>query len=357
MCMAGGHKAKNDPTRWVVLEGDYRRDLYRGGIGFFFTVRVAPGVPALSQFTPETFQPQYTPLGKLVQEKLFGLITHAKGALSLDTYVLMPDHLHICIWAERELPRTPLQYFTTMLLFAEREAREKFGIEKLWQLPGTLHLCYSTERYGQKKAYTQGNITRWHLKHERRDLSVPHHLSHPKLPAPYEWRGYGNEALLDADHLLPCYISSSTPEADILLFERLATHLAAAGWTLIGGFVSSRERALLAAVRKQVPEAKVIHLVPTHVIEEKPSAQLSLTLRAGNFLRLTSVGAETQCMREHCVWHNLWIEALCQGWRQKVETFFKERNADAQKIQNMVRFLNRWRAPDPRKYRGTRSVL
>ncbi len=348
------YRDKRDPNRWILQVGDYKRDLHRASTGYFFTIRFLPSVPKMSYLEPSYFMPKLTPPGQIIEKKLLALEASQHGNVKLGPYAIMEDHLHVCLWVEKETPRTPIQLLTSMMRFAEKEIREQFGIDKLWALPGTLYICYSTEMYRQKKAYTIGNLTRWHMEMEQSEAAHPHPLVHPKLDTRYQWEGYGNEALLDGECFLPCYITHTATDEDIALFTRLAIKLAQEGWTLIGGFVSPRERQLLCDVQA-VCTPHVIHLAATRLEDQKLPAKLASSLYRQTFLRLTSAEGVTTCERSLCVWQNLWAEALCGDWRQRVLDHFKAHATPAQQ-ENLTRFLTRWQSPKTFKYKGLRPL-
>ncbi len=347
----------NQPPRWIELSGDCRRDLHAPKVGYNFTVRVAPGVPALSQIELAHPRPILTALGQLVEKHFKDtLITRQQGAIWNKSLVIMPDHLHFCIWVNARIKMTINQYFTKAMLFAEKDARQTFGLERLWNRPGDLFVCYSWETFQQKIAYNEANIARWKMDHQKRHLSHPHVLSpHPRLDAAYTWEGYGDTSLLDAADILPCYISSRAGEAEVARFTRLAIRLARAGWVLAGGFVSPQERALLRQVREKVA-VKAIHVAATRLADEKMPAKLAKELYAGRFLRLTSAEQETNCTRALCVWHNLWVDALCGDWRARVQAYFVSQAVREQQLANLVRFLAGWGAPNPKRYYGPRAL-
>ncbi len=350
----GNHKDKEDPTRWILQRGDYKRDLHRAGTGYFFTIRFLPSVPKASYIEPKTKMPKLYPVGALLSEELFALEASQKGRIQVETYAIMEDHLHVCLWVKETTPQTPLQLLTKMMMYTERAARERFGIQKLWAVPGTLYVCYSTAMYHQKKRYTLGNSTRWHMELEHPECAHPHPLAHPKLDDRYQWEGYGNETLLDGVCFLPCYITHTATEGEIALFTRLAIRLAQEGWTLVGGFVSPRERKLLQDVQATC-NPTVIHLAATRLQDQKLPAQLASTLYLQFFLRLTSAEEQTDCERPLCVWQNLWAETFCGDWRQQVMDVF-EPSATPEQQANLSRFLARWQSPKPEKYRGDRPL-
>ncbi len=300
--------------------------------------------------------PRLTPLGELVKAYLLEIEARHPEILQVKAYVLMPDHLHICVWMDKPSRQTPLQYLTTFLLFAQKEAKARFGIETLWQLPGLLWIAYSTERFNEKKAYTCGNIARWHMDHETRELSHPHALVHPCLDPQYPWEGYGNLDLLEESYYLPCYISSRSTPSQIETFTRLAIALAKEDWILVGGFVSPTERQLLTHVRMAVSSPRIIQVTASQLHDEKVSARLAPELYKGRFLRITSATGIDACQRPMCVWHNLWIDAFCDRWRMRVKEHFQKKHAPVQKIDNLVAFLDAWQSPRSSAYRGARAL-
>ncbi len=351
-------RKEGEAPRWIELSGDCRRDLHAAKVGYNFTVRIARGLPPLSRIELDSPRPILTELGKLVERHFIDtLITRQDGAIWNKCFVVMPDHIHFCVWVNERIKQTINQYFTKAMLFAEKEARTTFGIPELWQRPGDLFICYSWETFQQKIAYNEANIERWKMDRQLRHLSHPHILpAHPKLDSAYAWEGYGELPLLDESHFLPCYVSRQTSDAAFEKFARLAVTLARAGWVMVGGFVSPRERELLARVRAEA-DAKVIHLAATRLADDKVPAKLAKALYAGRFLRLTSAEQQEKCTRELCVWHNLWIDQFCGNWREQVTALFETRGMSATQRAGLARFLAAWLAPDPRKYYGSRPLL
>ncbi len=352
---SGAHKAKEDPTRWIKLSADYNFDFHRANVGYFFTLSLAPSVPPMTWVKPGMFAPLLTPLGKLVDARLEE-ISKRHPEVKIEARALMSDHLHVCFWVSQPIARTIIQMLTTMMCFCEREACAQFNLKSLWRRPGELFVCYSTKTYQQKKNYTLGNLTRWHLELEKKKAAHPHLVIHAKLDAAYQWEGYGHEALLDETHFLPCYITRSASEKDVALFTRLAIKLADAGWILVGGFVSERERALLKAVRQQCRQPRVIHLAATKLIDRKLPAQLAYAIANQTILRLTSAEGEETCQRTLCVWQNLWAERFCGDWRTRVIETFVKQDIPPKQEENLRHFLARWKSPHPAKYHGTRPL-
>ncbi len=141
--MRGEHKDKEDPTRWIHLRCDYKRDLHRANTGCFFTIRLHREAPPLSKFLPSIYQPMLTPLGVLVEQSIRKIESLHPTVVRLDNTVLMPDHLHLCFFIQEVSRQTPLQLLTSFLVFAQKAAKEQQGIEHLWELPGDLWVCYS----------------------------------------------------------------------------------------------------------------------------------------------------------------------------------------------------------------------
>lgn len=274
----------------------------------------------------------------------------------IKSFVLMPDHMHCCIWVNERLPQSIKQYLTKALIFSQREAEKSFRISGLWSLPAHLFMCYTWEVFQQKIAYNEANVARWKMDHFQRTLSHPHLLNpHPKLTPSIAWQGFGHLSLLDEPHLLPCYISSSATPKQIDIFTRLARGLLRDGWGFVGGFVSPQERALLTALRTQSNPA-ILHVAATRLPEEKVPAQLANALTKGRFLRITSAEERETCTRELCVWHNLWIETLCLHWRRRVLDAFCAHAITPTQKANLIAFLQHWPSPSPASYHGPRAL-
>ncbi len=342
--MGGPHTAYGDKRRFLRLNCDYNRDLRRGDVGLFLTIRLLANIPALSRIEPGQHMPILSPLGLLVEEMLKGLPLRHPDVVRLDSYVIMPDHLHVCLYQLKQSPRTPLQYVTSMLTLIQHEAKKRFGHPLIWNRPGELFVCYSLAKYREKNLYTRGNIARWHMDHDSPHLSHPHALAHPSLNPALSWQGYGHEPLLEHPLRLPAYVSSRASETDFRTFMRLAVKLASEGWLLVGGFVSPRERALLAAVKSAVARPKIIHLAPVKLDDRKLSGPLSALFYGRCYLRLTSTTAET-CSRAVCQVHNCWAEQFCGDWRKPVAEYFAAIGSSPVQLENLARFLARWPRP------------
>ncbi len=328
----------------IEMYGDAKRDLRSERVGYNFTIRVLPGTPPLSRILNHRTTPELTPIGAVVARKITEVLPKDIWIKSL---VIMPDHLHLCLWIHAPLKLTILQLLAKVLVFSEKEICAAHALSGIWQRPGHLFQCFSKEVFLQKIAYDQGNILRWKMDHNMRELSHPHRITHSKLDPAYAWEGYGNLELLDGTHFLPCYISRRASDDAVAHFTNLALKLAQTGWTLIGGFVSERERQLLHTVREKITP-RIIHLAATRLEDCKVSAQLAKALYEGRFLRLTSAKMDT-CTRERCVWHNLWAEHFCGQWRDAVEAHFRQRAPlTPQQATYIHDFLTRWPSPRPK---------
>ncbi len=349
MCYTAGMyriRKPGEKPRYIELRGDYKRDLRSARVGYNLTIRVAKGVPALSEILPSSSHlPDLTPLGARLKMEFEGTLCRlAAQAIWVKSSIFMPDHIHVCFWVAKPLHLSVLQIVVRALMFTEKTVKTEVGLERIWSPPGHLFQCYSWEILQQKITYNLGNVARWKMDHHAPELSHPHMLVHPKLTEKYAWEGYGAVALLDGECCMPCYISSRATEEDVARFQRLALIFAHLGWTFVGGFVSPRERALLKALR-EVREARFIHLAATRLVDEKVPAKLAKSLACGHFLRLTSAEGREACTREICVRQNVWAEGFCRGWREKVEAHFLQK-ASSPKVMAYVRdFLQRWRAP------------
>ncbi len=349
-------RKEGQKPRMVELYGDYTRDLRSGKVGYNFTMRVCRGVAALSTIDESAVMPQLTSTGLRVRREFEGtFLKLSNQGIWIKCAVFMPDHVHLCFWVDRPLKYSILYILARALVFSEKTLCAELGIEAIWQRPGHLFQCYSREVLEQKIAYNRGNVARWKMDHLTRTLSHPHLIRHPKLAAEFAWEGYGAVELLEEERFLPCYISSRASEDSVAHFTRLAVQLSRAGWTLVGGFVSPRERALLAEVRKTV-EPQVIHLASTRLAESKIPAKLAEALSRRKFLRLTSAEGRETCTRELCVWQNLWAEAFCGDWKTAVEAHFSRQALNAKQLAYVHDFLTHWQTPHSAKYHGPRPL-
>ncbi len=336
----------NEPPRWVELSGDCKRDLRAGKVGYHFTIRVTRKTIPLSRIELAEPMPILTAAGEMINRHFTNvMVTNTCGAIAFKSFVIMPDHLHLCFWVDKPLKFTVLQLLTKGLIFADKALRENHGLALEWQKPGHLFICYSWKRFIEKIEYDNANVERWKMDHSLPFLSHPHIIKgHPKLDSQYQWQGYGELALLNRELMFPCYISHSAPDGDVEKYVRLAVYLARNGWVLVGGFISPRERELWRAIR-EIKTAKIIHVAATRLEDKKVPAKLAANLYSRRFLRITSAGEITNCTRTLCVRNNLWIEKLCGNWRDKVISHFREIGSDEAKMAALGAFLKRWKSP------------
>lgn len=174
---------------------------------------------------------------------------------------------------------------------------------------------------------------------------LPFGPPHPRLDPRYAWDADGSLALLDTP-LLPGYVSRRAADADVVRYTRMALRLCAEGWTLAGGFVGARERALLDTLARALPGLRVIRFEPSPFAECRLTAASLAAIRGGRLLRLTTAAADEVCTRALCVRHNRLAEALAGPWRTAVEAHFaRAPETTSVQLGHLRDWLTAWPSP------------
>lgn len=113
----------SEKAPWIELYGDWKRDLRDAKVGYNLTVRIARGVPALSKIGPDTQVPELTSVGACVDRAFRDTFEEHWGQVMwLKSLVIMPDHVHCCMWVNERLKQGIRQMLTKVLFFSQREA-------------------------------------------------------------------------------------------------------------------------------------------------------------------------------------------------------------------------------------------
>ena len=109
---------------------------------------------------------EYTSLGKIAEKQLF-LLEERYNYLSIDQYVIMPNHIHIIIILKDETagasPRpTITDIVCTYKSLTTRESKKNGFKEKLFQTSFYEHIIRGQEDYKEIAKYICENSTQWY---------------------------------------------------------------------------------------------------------------------------------------------------------------------------------------------------
>ena len=144
---------------------------------YFVTICVNDRKPILSEIiktavgeglAPPEYSVKLKPCGEAVKEQLQH-IENRFPSVSVEDYVIMPDHIHAIIFlhgkAGREAP--PLTLNDVICAFkslTSRECKQKYGIEKIFQRSYAEHIVRNIEDYETRRKYICENPLRWYIK-------------------------------------------------------------------------------------------------------------------------------------------------------------------------------------------------
>ncbi len=114
----------------------------------------------------ETDGIEYTAFGKIAEEQLL-LLKDRYPCLSVDRYVIMPNHIHIILVLDGDAagasPRpTIMDAICAYKSLTTRECKKVGMAEKLFQTSFYEHVIRSREDYDEIVKYIQENPTRWY---------------------------------------------------------------------------------------------------------------------------------------------------------------------------------------------------
>ena len=114
---------------------------------------------------PPEYAVQLKPCGKIVQEQLQSIPTRFPS-VSVEDYVIMPDHIHAIIFLHRNAggasPSPTLNDVVCALKsLTSRSCKQRYGIENIFQRSYIDHIIRDREDYETRKKYIRENPTRW----------------------------------------------------------------------------------------------------------------------------------------------------------------------------------------------------
>ena len=144
---------------------------------YFVTICVNDRKPILSEviktavgegLAPPEYSVKLKPCGEAVKEQLQH-IENRFPSVSVEDYVIMPDHIHAIIFlhgkAGREAPPPTLNdVICAFKSLTSRECKQKYGIEKIFQRSYAEHIVRNIEDYETRRKYICENPLRWYIK-------------------------------------------------------------------------------------------------------------------------------------------------------------------------------------------------
>ena len=109
------------------------------------------------------------PCGEIVKEQL-QLIEARFPSVTVEDYVIMPDHIHAVIFLHEKLggasPSPTLDdVVCAFKSLTSRMCKQKFGIEKIFQRSSAEHIVRDREDYETRRKYVYENPKRWYYKY------------------------------------------------------------------------------------------------------------------------------------------------------------------------------------------------
>lgn len=141
---------------------------------YFVTICVHERMQILSEIVGEGLAPpaitiKLKPCGEVVREQL-QLIEARFPSVTIEDYVIMPDHIHANIFLhENEGGESPSPTLNDIICafksLTSRSCKQKCGIEKIFQRSSAEHIIRGREDYETHKKYIYENPMRWYYRH------------------------------------------------------------------------------------------------------------------------------------------------------------------------------------------------
>ena len=108
------------------------------------------------------------PCGEVVKEQL-QLIEARFPSVTIEDYVIMPDHIHAVIFLhEKAGGASPSPTLDDVVCafksLTSRSCKQKFGIEKMFQRSSAEHIVRDRDDYETRRKYIYENPARWYYK-------------------------------------------------------------------------------------------------------------------------------------------------------------------------------------------------
>ena len=209
-----------------------------------------------------------SPFGVEVFAAIEFTFARAKG-FTLFGHCVLPDHCHFRIYLEPGLENAcAIQLINSVVgrfkSYTTHLYQKKYGGQGvLWQEGFHDWLCLSREMIAAVERYIAYNPLKWWLRNGggRALMALHEPIESPRIGRDEYWRGVGAVELLSEERpMVSLRVSRRCGDRDIAaLTARLAAK--AGEFTVISGFISAGERAILAALLAN-PKAKLVKVSP-----------------------------------------------------------------------------------------------
>lgn len=217
---------------------DFSHD-YRSESIYHLTFSKAADAPAFSVISGSLAAPVVakTPVGKVIEDNLWNLNKLCTD-LRLLQYAIMPDHIHILVYATRYLER-PLGAYVGMLKvkITQQIGRSVFNDDFYDRILRRSHSLDTIYNYIRSNPYRL-LVRRLHPEYFSRVNSIEIDSA--------RWSAYGNMLLLKNPFKEQVIVHRKDTEADFNSKRNRWLHVGANGGVLISPFISPKEKAIRA---------------------------------------------------------------------------------------------------------------
>ena len=118
---------------------------------------------------PPEYSVKLKPCGEIAEEQLL-LIEKRFPDVSVEDYVIMPDHIHIVLFLHKKAggasPSPTLDdVVCAFKSLTSRICKQRYGIEKIFQRSSAEHIIRNKEDYETRRNYIHENPMRWYYKY------------------------------------------------------------------------------------------------------------------------------------------------------------------------------------------------
>ena len=254
-----------------------------------------------------------TPLGRIAERQWRSLCARHADAIVCHAFQLMPDHIHALVHVrvrpERPLPALVAAGKAAVPSCARRELGRAPGAA-LWADGCDIERKETPRAVATARLYVEENPS---VAREKRAAKArwgaARPIAHSRLPAawpgaapgepPPAWAAFGNEALLDAERLVPLSVSRRATEAELREVEERMRALAREGAVLVISAISAGERLALDAALRAGGRAIHVECRPVDRYY-KPAPHRLPALGDGRLLALSPLSARVPLRAPLC---------------------------------------------------------
>ena len=118
---------------------------------------------------PPEYSVKLKPCGEVAKEQL-QLIENRFSTVTVEDYVIMPDHIHAVIFLHEKAGRaSPSPTLDTVICafksLTSRICKQRYGIERMFQRSSAEHIVRDREDYETRRKYIHENPIRWYYKY------------------------------------------------------------------------------------------------------------------------------------------------------------------------------------------------